>query len=197
MAKRKRTKKEAKERIDDLPVLPPIPRPLVPYIPAPIRALYLLQRPVKELAKIAVDVDPLNRLEDETTASERLEGAKEAFEILVNDPNIKMGAEELAMINDDDTVIVKKGNGSVPISKSRSIPIDRVAPVSKGFAQAYAMRRDLPGKRNRKKTKTDKNMSKALQEANRRMRTAKGKLRKGKTQADIMRLAHKIRKKMS
>jgi len=39
-------------------------------------------------------------------------------------------------------------------------------------------------------------MSKALREANRRLRTKTGKLRKGKTQADVMRLAQRLRKKM-
>ena len=42
--------------------------------------------------------------------------------------------------------------------------------------------------------KTAKGMSKAMREANRRMRTKSGKLRKGKTQADVARLAHKIRR---
>lgn len=41
-----------------------------------------------------------------------------------------------------------------------------------------------------------KNLSKALREANRRMRTKSGKLRKGKTQGDVMRLAQRLRKKM-
>ena len=41
-----------------------------------------------------------------------------------------------------------------------------------------------------------KKMSKALREANRRLRTKTGKLRKGKTQADVMRLAQRLRKKM-
>lgn len=39
-------------------------------------------------------------------------------------------------------------------------------------------------------------MSKALREANRRLRTKSGRLRKGKTQADVMRLAQRLRKKM-
>jgi len=51
-------------------------------------------------------------------------------------------------------------------------------------------------KRARKKTKTDRNMSKALKMANNRLRTKKGNLRKGKSQADVMRLAHRLRKKM-
>jgi len=54
----------------------------------------------------------------------------------------------------------------------------------------------VASKRTRKKTKTDKNMSKALAQANTELRTKNGKLRKGKTQADVMRRAHRIRKKM-
>lgn len=39
-------------------------------------------------------------------------------------------------------------------------------------------------------------MSRALKEANRRLRTKSGRLRKGKTQADVMRLAQRLRRKM-
>ena len=39
-------------------------------------------------------------------------------------------------------------------------------------------------------------LSKSLREANRRLRTKSGKLRKGKTQADVMRLAQRLRRKM-
>lgn len=58
--------------------------------------------------------------------------------------------------------------------------------VSKGAKKA--------AKRGRKGAK---NMGKAMREANKRLRTKSGKLRKGKTQADVARLAHKIRRKMS
>ena len=51
-------------------------------------------------------------------------------------------------------------------------------------------------KRTRKKTKTDKNMSKALRMANERFRTKSGKLRKGATQAKLMKYAHKLLKRM-
>jgi len=56
----------------------------------------------------------------------------------------------------------------------------------------------LPGKtkRTRKKTKTDRSQSKALKLANAKMRKKNGKLRKGKTMRDVMRLAHRLRKKM-
>lgn len=45
-----------------------------------------------------------------------------------------------------------------------------------------------------KKRKKNKKLSKALQMANDKLRTNKGKLRKGKTQADIMSLAHRLMK---
>jgi hypothetical protein len=51
--------------------------------------------------------------------------------------------------------------------------------------------------RRRRKTKTDKNMSKALAQANKELRKKNGQLRKGVTQADVMRRAHRIRRKMS
>jgi len=40
-----------------------------------------------------------------------------------------------------------------------------------------------------------KNLSAALKEANKRLRTKSGALRKGKTQADVMKMAHKMVKK--
>ena len=47
----------------------------------------------------------------------------------------------------------------------------------------------------RRKGKAAKGMGKAMAEANKKLRTKSGKLRKGKTQADVARLAHKIRRK--
>lgn len=49
-----------------------------------------------------------------------------------------------------------------------------------------------------KKRKGRKNpkLARAVREANKSLRTKAGKLRKGKTQADVMRLAHRLLKKM-
>lgn len=55
--------------------------------------------------------------------------------------------------------------------------------------QAKAAPKKRKGKKNPK-------LKRALTEANRRMRLKSGALRKGKTQADVMRLAHKLMKKM-
>ncbi len=53
-----------------------------------------------------------------------------------------------------------------------------------------------PKKRSRSARASDKKLSKAFKEANKRMRTKSGKLRKGRSQADIAKLAHRLRKKM-
>ena len=46
----------------------------------------------------------------------------------------------------------------------------------------------------KRKGKAAKGMGRAMKEANKKLRTKSGKLRKGKTQADVARLAHKIRR---
>ena len=51
-------------------------------------------------------------------------------------------------------------------------------------------------KRSRSARSADKKLSRAFKEANARYRLKSGALRKGRTQADIARLAHKLRKKM-
>ncbi len=53
-----------------------------------------------------------------------------------------------------------------------------------------------PRKRSRAARASDKKLSKAFKEANRRYRKKDGSLRSGRTQSDIAKLAHKLRKKM-
>ena len=53
-----------------------------------------------------------------------------------------------------------------------------------------------PQRRSRRARRKNPALSKAFKEANRRLRTKSGKLRKGKTQADVARLAQRLRKKM-
>ena len=61
-----------------------------------------------------------------------------------------------------------------------------------GKAARKIERTTRPGRK--KAGKAAKGMAKAMKEANARLRTKSGKLRKGKTQADVARLAHKIRR---
>jgi len=53
-----------------------------------------------------------------------------------------------------------------------------------------------PKRRSRTARAQDKKLSAAFTEANRRYRKQDGSLRSGRTQADIARLAHKLKKKM-
>ena len=62
-----------------------------------------------------------------------------------------------------------------------------------GMSMDAPMPEPQPKKRKRRK---NPKLAKAVREANQRLRTKSGKLRKGKTQADIMRLAHRLLKKM-
>lgn len=50
--------------------------------------------------------------------------------------------------------------------------------------------------RSRSAKRADKKMSSALEQANQELRKQNGELRKGVTQADVMRRAHKIRRGM-
>ena len=53
-----------------------------------------------------------------------------------------------------------------------------------------------PRRRSRSARSQDKKLSSAFKEANRRYRKKDGSLRAGRTQADIAKLAHRLRKKM-
>ena len=52
----------------------------------------------------------------------------------------------------------------------------------------------MPRPKRKRAGKAAKGMAQAMKEANKRLRTKSGKLRKGKTQADVAKLAHKIRR---
>ena len=186
---RKRTKEEAKERIRSLPLIPDLQLP----IGGPT---------IGELAEAFVESDPLNRLADDNesvrTRSRPVQGPSKAdflrnqaiMMAMVNDPEFVLDKDAVDLINNQERLLVSDGNGMVEVN-GRDV-----------IRRSGQFRRDmiLPRtnqKRMRKKTKTDKKMSKALREANARLRTKKGTLRKGKTQADVMRLAHRLRKKMS
>jgi len=67
---------------------------------------------------------------------------------------------------------------------------------SEGSSLADRRMDEQPKKRSRTARAADKKLSEAFKEANARYRTQNGKLRKGRTQADIARLAHKLRKNM-
>ena len=177
----------------------------LPTIPVPIRRLTPAGRLYQAASLIAqglIDADPLGIITDDPM-SRSLEfiGPKEnPMQEIINDPEIKMTRELMDVINDDSIIMV---NGQLARAEDMPVPTSPSIGGRDFIRSSGQFRRDLilpqlssVTKRTRKKTKTDKNMSKALRSANERFRTSKGKLRKGATQAQIMKYAHKLLKKM-
>ena len=186
MATKREKKEEAKERIRDVVPTLPIPRTAPPFL----RALNLIFKGAETGGQALVELDPLGIITDEPA----LMPAKDLTMAMVNDPDFKLSQEFVDLVNDDERMLLSDG--------TRIIETSRFSPsIRSQFDRASLISR-LPAiagntKRARKKTKTDKMMSKALEQANKELRKQNGKYRKGVTQADIMRRAHRIRRKMS
>lgn len=118
----------------------------------------------------------------------------DAMLVLVNDDDITLSSEEVAVVNDKTLRMMPNGEVVTRRPPSARDIIRRSGQFSR--ANILPNFEASVKKRSRKKTKTDKNMSKALRLANERFRTAKGKLRKGATQTQIMKYAHRLLKKM-
>lgn len=193
MATKRQKKEEAKRRIDKTIPTFPIPR----FAPAPVRAVNEILRGAEALAMGLVEVDPLGLITDDVRQRPMQGPSKQRFldetalmMAMVNDPEFVLDKDTVDLINNQDRILVSDGNGMVEVN-GRDV-----------IRRSGQFRRDmiLPRtnqKRTRKKTKTDKTMSKALAQANKELRKKNGQLRSGVTQADVMRRAHRIRRKMS
>lgn len=192
---RKRTKEEAKKRVRDLPIIPNLRLP----IGGPT---------LGELAEGFIDLDPLNRLGEAPSFVDRrnrpVQGPinrpleEQVMMSLVNDPEFTLTQEDVKMINDPDRMLLSSGNGNLMEVSGKDV-IRNSGQFSRSsllFGIGLGLGDKDKEKKGRKKTKTDKDMSKALAQANSELRTKNGKLRKGKTQSDVMRRAHRLRKKM-
>lgn len=112
---------------------------------------------------------------------------------VVNDTGIQLSKKELNAINDDNKMM----NGNREIVRARDMSPSGLD-VIRSSGQFTNLVGSLPlpkPKRTRRKTKMDKTMSMCLKEANKRMRKKNGKLRKGKSMRDVMKLAHRLCKK--
>jgi len=171
---RKRTKKEAKARLPRLPDVPPV------FVPAlgPAAPFYVVGKSAEIIADRLIDIDPLDRLAS-----------------IVNDPSITIAPAMVEMVNDPEIMLTRSGK-FVRSSSSRASSMPSGRDVIRSSGQ-FGLQNVLPRtKRTRKKNGNDKKLSSAFKEANARYRTKSGKLRKGRTQADIARLAQRLRKKM-
>lgn len=125
---------------------------------------------------------------------------EEAIRRVVNDPDIIVNDTLRDIINDptvtmDRDMTVRRNR----LGMRRPMTGRQIVRQSGQFAN-LALGVDLPGpkkKRTRKKSKTDGIMRKALAQANAELRKKNGQLRKGVTQSQIMKRAHRIRRKMS
>ena len=186
MATKRQKKEKAKQRVRDVVPTFPIPR----IAPAPLRALNLISRGAEVGAQGLIELDPLGIITDDPVimpARDTSNPGSRMMMAMVNDPAFKLSDEQVQLINDDNRMVADTGMGLVEVASTQRVT---------GPGQ-FDRSRILPRTRRRKKTKTDKDMSKALREANARLRTKNGRLRKGKTQADVMRLAHRLRRRMS
>lgn len=183
MASEREKKRLAKERIRNLPRIPP---KLVKINPA--LRIYELS---KLLAEALIEVDPLNIISsDPSTVLPFNPNRSEAEYMRLRGIAIKTQNQEL-----ENQLALESGTqptnfGNMPSGR------DVIRSSGQFDLQNLLPRFEEPVKRTRRKTKTDKNMSKALRQANDKFRTSKGKLRKGATQAQIMKFAHRLLRKM-
>ena len=188
MATKAEKKRKASEAIDD--VVPTLPLP-VRALPSPLRTIPLAQA----LAQLLVQTDPLGIITDDNVSNiDRSMSVPPGSELsagavkkIINDPDIKM--------NGSNVIETDKGEMRIRMM---------VEPTGRDvIRRSSQFRRDLilpdispKPKRTRKRTGTDKMMSKALRQANEKFRKSNGQLRKGATQAQIMRYAHKLLRRM-
>ena len=102
----------------------------------------------------------------------------------------KVTPEEIRMIVNEPTLMISPRGR---ITRRRPSGRDVIRSSGQFAMQGF----DLPTKKPRKKNKKHcSNLSQCLRQANSELRTKRGSLRKGKTQADIMRRAQRLLKKM-
>lgn len=182
--KRKRTKDEAKERIEDVPDLPNIP--LLPPLLKP--APKLVSKGAKELGKILVDIDPLDRVATPSSPqplpiiraspqsfipinqeAPTMITREEIIQMLVNDPLLEITEDMLPIINDPS--ILMNGNGEL---------------VRNEFAQQFRRDKLMP--------KPKRKVSKYQKELGRQLKMLKKKHPRTKVTA-LMKRAHRATRK--
>ena len=110
---------------------------------------------------------------------DRPEREEDPLTRIVNDPSITLTPTMVKAIN-NPKVMMNRSGGLETIRSS---------------GQFTNMGIPLPVKRTRKKTQMDKTMSRCLKIANSKLRLKNGKLKKGKTMSDVMKMAHRLCKK--
>jgi hypothetical protein len=135
-------------------------------------------------------------IQEEMRQIDRVERVPERMDPVmevINNPAIVLTPTQTKAINDPKKVMAP--NGSIVATKS-VIPSPFRPGVS--ISPRSSMVTSFPfikQKRTRRKTKMDKTMSRCLKEANSKLRLKNGRLRKGKTMSDVMKMAHRLCKR--
>lgn len=125
------------------------------------------------------------RRDQEESQRERLE----ALRTVVNDPEILIDNGMKKIINDQDMLMMD--SGEIVKRARRGLGTGQFA---KQFSQ---LRGKLPKRKTSGKRKSlNRLQSQAFKEANQKLRTKSGKLRTGKTQKDVAKLAQRILKRL-
>ena len=117
----------------------------------------------------------------------------EAVMEVVNNPDITVTPAIAKVINDPKKMITATGEVITLTESQVRTPSGRDVIRSSGQFRSTGI--PLPGKRTRKKTKTDRTMSSCLKQANAKGKLKNGKFRKGWDQSRIMTYAHKLCRK--
>lgn len=196
-----RNKRRLKKALSTLPAIPgaPLPYRIVQMAGSPLvdassiafqnelalRRLVEIENQLAMNRQMAQDVQPIAipNLPGEVTRAVLQSGAEsaEVLEQLLKDLPDEVLADDEAV----QAVLADIDSGRDVIRSSRQFDRQNLLP-----------RFSAPVKRTRRKTKTDKNMSKALRLANERFRKKNGSLRKGASQSKIMKYAHRLLRKM-
>jgi len=144
-----------------------------------------LQRDFDQERRDLEAADRLQRREDERRMS------KEAEQRLL-DALVPLTVQDIRdLVNDGNMKVTPSGTIS---SRTRPSGRDIIRSSGQFSRQNLLPRLKTPRKKNKKHCK---NLSQCLRQANAELRTKRGAIRKGKTQADIMRRAQKLLRKMS
>lgn len=136
--------------------------------------------------------DVADRIVDDYLREDR----DEVLRTMVNDAELVVTPELVDIINDPDIEMTKDMRVQ-RVQPSRRAMAPRRGLGTGQFRSQFASTGIPLGKkkRTRKKTSTDQKMSRALKQANAKLRNKNGKLKKGKTMKDVMKMAHRLRKK--
>ena len=112
-----------------------------------------------------------------------------------------MEEQAIAAINAAEALAISNVQLIRELKKVLPKPFDSLTEVAvqtntQGIQQVARAERAIVRKVSKKARTSRKNLSKALKEANSRLRKKNGELKKGKTQSDVMRLAQRLKRKM-